>query len=315
MPRSCKIVFAYRRGQIHMGGKMMRVDQLSQMAADMLPSDQYDVQTAFVPREDRRHKVRELIDACRGAVVIFHKSAASNIGPDTRAEIRKVAAGICVDHLDIVVGPLEKGFFDVHIVASRFAEAELVQNLNGLKPLPGTQVRHLRHHADPRLGEISAREIDNFQLGYFGMLENIADRSAFPDDMSIPDYEPTELDGFLNALPKSNLHVTVRKPFPKRSFGILPTKPFTKGFNAAVVGANVLVNTQVHDATYYLGEDYPFLIPDPSPNSVRAGIEHAREAFGSAEWQMGLDRMADMRAQVAPEKVVQELRQIVDLFG
>lgn len=298
-----------------MGGKLMRVDQLSDLASKYLPDDQYQVSTAFVPRDRFVSQTRKFIKACEGAVVIFHKSAAANAGPQTRKAIRKVAAGICVDHLDIVVDPLERGFFDVHITASRAGEAELTQQLSNLSPVAGTQVRHLRHHSDPRLKLLSTEKLTQFTPGYFGLPDNTDGYAHFPEDTLIPDYEPADIDSFLTMLPKSNFHLCTRRPFQKRSHGILATKPFTKGFNAAAVGANVLVNRQVHDAIHYLGDDYPFMLDDSSPECFAEGLNHARDAYGTTKWQTGLDRMRDMGARVAPAEVARELKQIVDLFG
>jgi hypothetical protein len=314
MANTRKIVFAYRRGQAQMGGKIMRVDQLSQIASQFLPDDRYAVSTVFVPRDRHQHQIKQLIATCKDAVVIFHKSAASNISPETRHEIRKVAAGICVDHLDIVVGPLEAGFIDVHIAASRRADVELVQNLTRLAPVPGTQVRHLRHHADPALGGLVSSRLRKLKSGYFGLPSNLDDMVVLPPDTIIPDYAPSNVGGFLETLPRANFHFCVRTPGAKPSFGILAAKPFTKGFNAASVRANVLVNRQVHDSIHYLGEDYPFMISDNTSERIAEGFAKAEEAFGSSEWKLGLDRMADMAARVAPREVVMELKQIVDLF-
>lgn len=310
-----KILFAYRRGQVHMGGKHMRVDQLSEIARRHLPPSRYEVATVFVPRDRHKRQTRQLVQACTDAVIIFHKSAASNLSEETREAIRKVAAGVCVDHLDVVVGPLEPGFIDVHIAASRAGEAELVRHLHRLSPVPGTQVRHLRHHADPRLGATTAARWRSLKPGYFGLISNVDNPADFPAGTIMPDYEPTDIDGFLAALPRSNLHLCVRTPYEKPSFGIRSTKPFTKGFNAGAVKANVLVNRQVHDAVHYLGDDYPFLIDDSSKVALANGFAHAIDVFGTAEWRLGLDRMADMAARVAPAEVALELRQIVDLFG
>lgn len=305
-----KIVLAYRRGQINMGGKIMRVDQLSEIAKAHFP-DNYDVAPIFVPRPRYKAQMRQFLEACEGAVVIFHKSAASNLDPETRAALRKVAAGICVDHLDIVVSPLEPDFFDVHIATSRVGEAELSANLdylgNGL-------VCHLRHHADPRLTGVTAARLRSLKLGYFGAAGNIDDIDALPDKIIMPDYDPEDIEDFLASYGKANLHLCARTPYGVRAHGALATKPFTKGFGAGVVKANVLVNAQVHDAVHYLGDDYPYMITENSTQAIADGIAKAEDEFGSDTWKLGLDRMADMTARIAPEKVADDLKQIVDLF-
>ncbi len=308
-----KIIFAYRRGQAKMGGKFMRVDQLGDIARAHFP-EHYQITSAFVPRGRYEKQTKKFLQACEGAVVIFHKSAASNMDPEGRAALRKVAAGICVDHLDIIVGPMEPGFFDVHISSSRAGEGELVRNLDQLGAVPGTQVRHLRHHADPRLYGVSAARLKSVKPGYFGAASNVDDLEAFPKDTIMPTYNPEDVDGFLASFAQSNLHLCVRTPYARTSHGALSTKPFTKGFGAAVVKANALVNRQVHDAVHYLGEDYPFMIPESSASAIAEGVHKAHDAFGTAEWKLGLDRMADMAAYISPVEVARELKQIVDLF-
>ena len=137
-----KIVFAYRRNQINMGGKIMRVDQLSDMAAQFLPASQYRIGKVFVPKPDKTEGVKRLIEACRDAVVIFHKSAISHIGEDARAEIRRIAAGTCLDHLDVVIRPMEPGFIDVHVACSRKSEAEMSAHLTNLDESGHGKVMH-----------------------------------------------------------------------------------------------------------------------------------------------------------------------------
>jgi len=167
----------------------------------------------------------------------------------------------------------------------------------------------------PSPGGTPASRLRSLKPGYFGLPGKLDDPAVLPKNTLVPDYEPTNIDGFLKALPRANFHFCVRTPFYKEGLDILPAKPFTKGFNAAVVGANVLVNKQVHDAEHYLGDDYPFMIADSSPAAINQGFAHAKEAFGTTEWTLGLDRMADMAARVSPREVALELKQIIDLFG
>ncbi len=309
-----KVIFAYRPGQQNMGGKTMRVDQLSAMAADLLGAG-YSVETAVAPRERQPRACRRFVSKCKGAIIIFHKGAATALGPDNRARLRKVAAGICVDHLDIVAPPFEYGFVDIHIAASIAGERELIRGLDSLDPAPGTQVRHLPHHADPRLRKpgTSSR---HFALGYFGLPGNavLPQGDAIPAMM--PDYRgsgPVSED-FLSQMAQANFHICTRAPSTRRNKGILATKPFTKGFNAAAVEANVLVNRQVHDAEYYLEEDYPYMIADCSQAAISDGIARAAADFGGPAWSKARAAMDRMARRVAPPAVVAELEKICRLF-
>lgn len=308
-----KLMFAYRSGQQNMGGKLMRVDQLAAMARAHL-GPRYSVETALVPRHERPRACRHFLNACKGAIVIFHKGAASVLGPEHRASVRRVSAGVCVDHLDIVAPAFEPGFIDVHIAASIAGERELIRGLAALDPSPGTQVRHLPHHADPRLRMAAPQA--NLVMGYFGLIGNavLPEQSAVP--AIIPDYQRSGGVGedFLGQLEGANFHICTRAPGTRRAKGILPTKPFTKGFNAAAVGANVLVNREVHDAEYYLGEDYPYFIEDCSQDALAEGIDRAVREFGGPHWQQARHRMDAMAKRIAAPVVVEELEKICRLF-
>lgn len=308
-----KLIFAYRSGQKNMGGKVMRVDQLAAMARDLL-GPRYTIETAVVPRHQRPRACRHFLSACKGAIVIFHKSAAASLGPEYRAALRRVAAGICVDHLDIVAPAFERGFIDVHVAASIAGERELIRGLAALDAAPGTQVRHLPHHADPRLRKRAPQQ--GLVMGYFGLVGNAILPEQSPVPAIIPEYRRSGGigEGFLEQLGQANFHICTRAPGHRRAKGILPTKPFTKGFNAAAVGANVLVNRQVQDAEYYLGEDYPFFIEDHRQDALTDGIERAVRDFGGPAWQEARHRMDRMAQRVAAPVIVEELEKICRLF-
>lgn len=308
-----KLVLAYRSGQRNMGGKVMRVDQLAAMARDHM-GPRYKVETAAVPRHEKPRACRHFVSACKGAIVIFHKSAAASLGPEYRASLRRVAAGICIDHLDIVAPPFEHGFIDIHIAASLAGERELIKGLATLDVAPGTQVRHLRHHADPRLKNRAPQQA--LAMGYFGLIGNATLPEHGLGSAIIPEYQRSGGVGadFLTQLEQANFHICTRAPARPNKKGIRPTKPFTKGFNAATVGANVLVNRQVDDAEYYLGEDYPFFIEDHSQVALTEGIARASREFGSNTWNVARQRMDRIAQRVTAQKVVEDLEEICRLF-
>ncbi|SDW59472.1 hypothetical protein SAMN05444358_1011250 [Ruegeria halocynthiae] len=291
----------------------MRVDQLAAMANAHL-SHRYTFEVALAPKSARANACRRFVEGCKGAIVIFHKSAASNLGPELRASLKKVAAGICVDHLDVVAGPFEPGFVDVHLAASYESERMLCKGLPALDPTPGAQVRHLRHHADPRLVSGSA-PVSGFKLGYFGLPENVVLPSELAKEAVVPGYNGKgDVNAFIARLSEANFHICTRDPSSALTRGILSSKPFTKGFNAAVIGANVLVNRQVHDAEYYLGADYPYFVDSTDVSAISEGVERASKEFGGAQWGMAQTRMLDVARQVAPSEVMVELDKILRLF-
>ena len=292
-----------------MGGKIMRVDQLAAMARSHL-SDRYNFEVALLPKSSQPWKCKKFIEFCKDAIVILHKNAAANLGPEYREALNKVAAGICLDHLDVVAGPFETGFVDVHLAASYESERLLYQNLQLLHPVPGTQVRHLRHHADPRLkpNTISSNQL---LLGYFGLASNVTMPQEIADSAIIPTYDgKSNVDDLIAGISKANLHICTRD-----SLKGFAAKPFTKGFNAAVVGANVLVNRQVHDAEYYLGSNYPYIVESTDTDEIYEGISRAKTDYGGANWKMALKQMENVSRQIAPKEVMAELDLILRLFA
>ena len=69
----------------------------------------------------------------------------------------------------------------------------------------------------------------------------------------------------------ANMHYGVREIDAKA--GRHTFRPCTKGFNAAAVGANVLVSAQAHDAVEWRGADHPFLIADCKADTIAAAID------------------------------------------
>ena len=111
------------------------------------------------------------------------------------------------------------------------------------------------------------------------------------------------------------MHYAVRGPTARPAVENRIAKPFTKGFNAAAVGANVLVNRQVDDAEFYLGNDYPFLINGLDQNSLREGVEKAQDLYRSPDWQRGLDIMKDVRERCSARAIAQELDDVLSTFS
>ena len=89
-------------------------------------------------------------------------------------------------------------------------------------------------------------------------------------------------------------------------------KPFTKGFNAAAVGAHILVNRQVDDSIDWPGADYPFLIDDCSVETIATAIDAAESLFGTQHWNDALAPIEALRQAVHPEKITHQLEQILE---
>ncbi|KUJ85740.1 hypothetical protein AVO45_01790 [Ruegeria marisrubri] len=248
-------------------------------------------------------------------MVILLKNAAASLTPRALEILRARVRGLCIDHLDVPASNETFGLVDVHIAASFRGKEILEKTLAGHSDLPaGIEIKHLAHHADPRLSPL-ARGAERFSIGYFGKPSNTVLASSLATRILSPDYGRDEnFASVVEGMQRCPMHYCVRAPAGRPAVAERLAKPFTKGFNAAAVGANVLVNRQVDDAVAYLGEDYPFLIDDLSEASINEAIEKARELFGGPEWARGLDTMREVRARTAPAEIARQLGDILALF-
>ncbi|TMV09010.1 hypothetical protein FGK63_07775 [Ruegeria sediminis] len=309
-----RVVFLHRPGQVNMGGKIMRCDQLSVIASKHL-GDRYHFEVASPPPRRRPVRQRRFAQSLDGAIVILLKNALSAFTPSAIHVLRARVRGLCIDHLDIPASQETLGLADVHIAASFRGRDILEKTLTSRADISqSVEVMHLAHHADPRLTP-AQDEPENFGISYFGKLSNTYLPAAVAGSVQSPDYgRDYGFSSVIEAMRSCPMHYCVRERSARPAVSARQAKPFTKGFNAAAVDANVLVNRQVDDAIAYLGEDYPFLIDDASEQSILEGIARARDLYGSPEWRRGLEVMREVRARTAPEEIARQLGEILALF-
>lgn len=292
---------------------MMRCDQLAKMAAAHL-GHRYSFEVCKIPPPNRNAARRAFLRDAEGAVLIFLKQAASGLEPEEQTKLKARARGICIDHVDANVSGASIPFGDIHIAASVTGYVALRKIIDEQGAASAAIARMLTHHADPRLAPVSRYRDRTLSVGYFGAASNTSIPTSLRDIVRAPPFRPGRgVPDILGAMRRSNLHYAVR-PRPARE-GRQAFKPFTKGFNAAMANANIIVNRDADDALEHLGGDYPFLIPSDSPGDIAEGMRHARDVFGCAEWREGLDRMAEVRAHCAPARIMGQLRGILDLFN
>ncbi len=313
LPIRRRVLFMHRTAQGGLGSKLMRCDQLCAMARRHLGAE-YDFAVERIPPSDRVRLRREAMARTKGAILIFLKQSVETLDDDEVETLRQTARGICIDHVDAAMTGRAMRVADLHIAASHSG----YRALQGMIAAGGTglsgAVRLLAHHADPRLHPLPRYADARLRVGYFGaranttipaMLRDMVDAPAVEAGRSFPD--------ILGAMRRSNLHYAVR---PRPSDEVQKVfKPFTKGFNAAMANANIIVNADADDAAEVLGGDYPFLIRSSAEPDIIDGIRHAQDAFGSAEWRAGLDVMADVRRHCAPDRIMAQLRSILGHFG
>lgn len=294
-----RVVFAYMPAHSGAGSKAMRVDQLSAIANEVI-GERWEVDTLRLPRRDRVRRHRQTAESCEGAVVIFLKGAFSAHSPDTQRAWASRARAICVDYVDATINQAFEAPITLHIAASR-------AGMRGLRGKLDDEacVRLLDHHWDPRLGSVP-RLVPPFKCGYFGHLRNTyipAGDAHRVQQVQIAGSEVTS--DFASSLSSIPLHYAVRST--ARLKARMMFKPFTKGFNAAAVGANVIVDRDTDDAAELLGEDYPFLLEQPSDAAISKGLDIAEGIYGTSAWDEALDRMSALRSIGDPWRVAESM--------
>ncbi len=298
-----RVIFAHLAGHQSSGAKIMRCDQLAAMASEHLDMRRWSFEVLAMPRDGQLRKQRLMTDHVRGADVIFLKRAWKVLSPDHLVHWREAAKALAIDYVDARTTPQPGVEIDVHIAASGTLERYLKAQFNGAR------VMRLDHHADPGLRRGPPGQ--SFRLAYFGRESNRTLPASLQHKVDIPDYNGLALPSDIQtAMMQSNMHYAVRdmeNADYRTSF-----KPFTKGFNAAAVGAHILVNRQVDDSIDWLGADYPFLIDDCSVETIATAIDAAESLFGTQHWTDALAPIEALRQAVHPEKITHQLEQILE---
>ncbi len=310
-----KVVFLHRRGHSAIGSKIMRCDQLAEICNRYL-GDRYkfEVRPQRPIRDDRI--LRRSVRALDGHIVVLLKGTAKLFGVQGMEMMHERARGICIDYVDAKPAGCYSPFAHVHIAAS-FAGQKVLENLlAGVESaVDQPQVMHLAHHADPRLAGHRVWPTKTVRPVYLGQPANVylpqdaasqVDCLKYSDDKDIADV--------FDALQAYNLHYCVR-PADARARAQGVTKPFTKGFTAATLGAHVITARDTDDAEYYLGPDYPFLLDDLEDQTILNGLAKARGLLGSPEWDQASDRLDHVANLTRPERIADEVNSILSLFA
>lgn len=301
-----RVIFAYRHRARDNGSTRMRVHQLADMLRALRP-DGYEIETApILPYRYHEEHERFLAHAT-GAVVIALQGALVPLGRSRLDRLRKTAAGLCLDHVDFVPADEDLPVYHVHILASHAGRQRVTARLKRLGH-GGPSVMTVTHHADPRL-PTPAPERRALRLCYLGNPAKMAP-PAEPGAVDVLTYEDqTGFEAAIAALAGYPMHYAVRR----RSLHPEVSKPFTKGFTAAKMGANLLVDAGTDDALHYLGPDYPYLIASRAARHIAEGLARARDDFGGPDWARGLEIMAYVREVSSPRHIVAELEAAMDM--
>ncbi len=239
------------------------------------------------------------------SILILTKSFLQKAGAEEIEALRARDNLICADYVDEPPRPELDAPIDIFISSS------IQQHIHFCNKYPDRPTHMITHHTDARISHIRP-SLNALQIGYFGELANVRYRIELDGQVLFNSIDTKNVqDGFddwIMQLPLANMHFAVRNQRKIDGF-----KPFLKGFTAAVCGANLIVPLKEGDARYYLGSDYPYILPDDRLESVQEMIAFARESFDLVEWREGLEIMRGVAARCSTDQIERELKNLLVL--
>jgi hypothetical protein len=178
-----------------------------------------------------------------------------------------------------------------------------------LTRFPDVPAFHVTHHVDMRIPKRKEAATDRFRAGYFGEIVNTI---TAPEIEELVDFNLVDTSkkttAWIDQLGGCNFHYAFR-----RAREIDGAKPFLKGFVAAHCGVNMMIQTSAGDAPYYLGSDYPYMMPqDATVADIVEALQAARDGLGGPDWRYGREIMRDVAARSSVDYVMTEFTNMIN---
>lgn len=282
------------------GSCYMRADQLIELMAPYV-SDKAVIRSAEIgPSLPLIGGARSLCQ--QSHVVILTKHAAERISADVVADLRRTGSIVGVDHVDSDFSKIDGKPFDFHISATQAGKAEMEERFRN------QPVFRLDHHADPRIRQVHT-DFPGLSAVYLGKPANCRLPPGLSSEVTmLRAVTNPQMEVALRTLSAFNFHYAMRSV--ESGEGHI-YKPFTKGFNSAAAGANILVGRDTDDATHFLGSDYPYLVSGNDDKSIYDTYNRAKDGFNSPEWHRGLDAIRALRDSVSPRAIAEQFMYIL----
>ncbi len=282
------IIFVYDDEFKNTGSTVMRGEQLSGYIKDSSLSK-------------NRNISYEVMGNFRNKILFLTKGVLKKISLDKLAALKKSDNILLFDYVDDKPILEQVIFADVLLAASISAYMDYSRRFSDMK------IEYLTHHVDPRIEEKSIIKVSP-KIGYFGELLNTIHSDIITDYVDFNHIDTSKKsDDWIETISNYNIHYAIRQ-----HRGIDGSKPFLKGFTAAHLDSNIIIQDTQVDATYYLGYDYPYLINDISEDNIVKHLEYTYDSYGSKEWLDGLDRMKLVKERSSKFWVQNEFKNIID---
>lgn len=294
----------------------MRVIQLSEHMR-RFHGGSYDVHHTVVSRSGRALARAWLTTRYPDAIFLFSKWACIGWAPEDFEWIRKRALAVLVDYVDNPIEGLVPYGIDGHIAAS-YTGADLLRAEQVSKAAAGNKISGaihvVLHNYDVAIDQIRrGAPTDRLAMAYLGTRQVMQSVPGIDQALTFLDAGSTqafrENVGRLGAF---NCHYGVRNPRGKG--GKLRANPFTKGATAAACDAVILTDRMTEDAVAQLGEDYPYLLPDSSIETIQEGLAFLEDSFNGPEWHIAKDYMRRLKDRVSHRSIANQLDRAIRAY-
>ncbi|MDY7005635.1 MAG: tetratricopeptide repeat protein [Cyanobacteriota bacterium] len=253
---------------------------------------------------DNRQVIYTSNDDVSGKILFLTKGYLQSSTPELLESLKKRDNIIIADFVDGVVEKEIMDSVDVLVAASLSAYLEYREKWHQ------KQIHYITHHTDPRISNVRSDEFNKTpRIGYFGEIANTvkSNRIAELVDFYRVDTSCDNSTSWLNYVSEYNCHYAARRTRKQDGH-----KPFTKGFVAAKCDANIIVQESVTDVKYYLGVDYPYLLPDnPDEVEIVYMLQRVLTEYGGREWNYGLEIMREVRERSSPDRVISDFNNLL----
>ncbi len=307
-----KIFFVYRKSMKNVGSTVMRVNQLMRIAQTNLRS-KYEFAMLRMPNKNIPLMQQAwVLRQPRGAVYFFSKKTLKSLTQENALRLQAKSAGICFDYVDTDMREIYKTGVDIHLSCS-YSQKKILDELKQKDSTINGKVMMLLHNADERLYQLKQIPQKRLRMAYLGTRSVSVFSDEIESRMDVLDAStPMKMAENLHGLGNYNFHYAIRGPEPD---GVLVRRPFTKGFTAAVMNANIIANRSVEDVMDFLGEDYPYLVNSTDESEILEMLDNAEESFGSKVWFDALDIMNSVADRISPKSIAGQIESILDELG
>ena len=282
------IVFVYSEKFKHSGSTIMRGEQLSGFIQNSILVENRKI--SYEPLQSYKNKI-----------LFLTKGILKEISLENLNRLKKDGNILLFDYVDDKPSLEQLEYVDVLIASSISGYMDYKSRFSNIC------VEYLTHHVDPRVENMSVLKKAP-KVGYFGELSNTIHSDLITEYVDFCHIDTSKKNNdWLNSLSNYNIHYAIR-----RRRGIDGHKPFLKGFTAAHMDSNIIIQKSQVDALYYLGYDYPYLLNTDVESEIISHLEYVYDSYGSKEWLDGLERMKIVKERSSYKWVQNEFKQIIE---